>query len=187
MSTRRALAIAILGVVAVSSWLAGTATGASAHAALERSAPADGTILEEAPAAITLSFTEPTDLSLTTVTIASSAGGEVATSAPEHGATPRVVTVVIEDDLPEGVYTVAWRTVSTTDTHLTASSFSFGVGVEPGAVPTGPRTGADTTPSPSALAVAGRFSLYVGVVVLLGAAAAALLAAGPTAVARPPV
>ncbi|HYG72246.1 MAG TPA: copper resistance protein CopC [Actinomycetota bacterium] len=187
MRSRHVLALAILGATASVPWLAGSATTASAHAALERSAPDDGAILEDAPAAITLSFTEPTDLSLTTVTVASSAGGEVATSAPEHGAIPRVVTVAIEDELPEGVYTVAWRTVSTTDTHLTAGSFSFGVGVETGAVPTGPDPGSDTTPTPSVLSVVGRWSLYVGLVVLLGAAAAGLLATGPTTVARPPV
>ncbi len=88
------------------------------------------------------------------------------------------------DPVPDGVYTVTWRTVSATDGHVTAGAFSFGVGVSPGDVTPVEQTGTGT-PSPTAGAIAGRWMLYVGLVVLFGAAATGLLAFGPKANARP--
>ena len=37
----------------------------------------------------------------------------------------------LKADLPDGVYTVAWRTVSAVDGHLATGSFAFGIGVAP--------------------------------------------------------
>ena len=83
------------------------------------------------------------------------------------------------DPVPDGVYTVTWRTVSATDGHVTSNAFSFGVGVSPEAV--GPLTGgAGTTEPPSATAVAGRWLLYLGLAVLFGAAVTGLVAFGPS-------
>ena len=88
------------------------------------------------------------------------------------------------DPVPDGVYTVTWRTVSATDGHVTAGAFSFGVGVSPGDVTPVEQTGSGT-PTPTAGAIAGRWMLYVGLVVLFGAAVTGLLAFGPKANARP--
>src|SRR4029450_4377401 len=80
--------------------------------------------------------------------------------------------------LPDGVYTVTWRTVSKTDGHVTGSSFAFGVGVAPtGAVPS-PGTVLPSTPSPSPLAAVGRWGLDAGLAFLLGGAVLGLFVFG---------
>lgn len=177
---RGALVLVFLGGA-----IAGPAVVASAHAALERSSPADGEILQSAPDRISLSFTEPPDLSLTTVGVVSSDGGSVPTGPPEAGAGEGDVVVRIDGRLADGVYTVTWRTVSRTDGHSTASAFTFGVGVEPDRIPpTRPGDDAAATPSPSILSIVGRWALYVGLVVLLGAGLGGLLAFGAAGVSR---
>ena len=69
---------------------------------------------------------------------------------------------------------MTWRVVSRVDGHVTAGSFSFGVGVQPGASTTS--AGAvPTTPSPPPLGVAGRWAFYWGLAILLGGATAGLV------------
>src|SRR5207247_3563299 len=58
------------------------------------------------------------------------------------------------------------------DGHVTAGSVSFGVGVPAATSPTGGGGAAPTTPSPSVLAVAGRWLFYWGLAILLGGAVA---------------
>jgi copper transport protein len=171
-----------IGVVFGATWFS---TLALAHAALEESDPANGEILHTSPDEIRLTFTEPPDVSLTTIGV--DAGGvPVDTSPPKRvpGAEREIrLPLPVLDD---GVYTVTWRTVSTVDGHVTANAFTFGVGVSPSevdAIPN-PRT---ETPPPTPLAVTGKWGLYVGLAVLFGAAGAGLVVFGPATVARPAV
>jgi copper transport protein len=167
--------------------VAGLAVGvgappASAHALLKRSVPADGSSVSRAPRALLLFFTEPPDPSLSIVSVLD------ATGKPVHGIGPPqpvpgdpngLRVSVAPGTLPDGVYTVAWRTVSKTDGHVTAKAFSFGVGVPSSSV--GPPRGgpsAPTTPSPTALAVAARWLFYWGLALLLGGAVAGPLLFG---------
>ena len=179
------LAAGVLGLLLVGIAVAGPAVVASAHAALASSTPVDGQILKTAPDRISLSFTEPPDRSLTTIGVVSSSGTQVPTSPPEIEADEREVLVRLDGELPDGVYTVTWRTVSRTDGHVTAGAFTFSIGVVPGQVSVGPGSDAGRAPGPSALSIAGRWTLYAGLVVLLGAGLGGLLAFGVTAVARP--
>ena len=58
-------------------------------------------------------------------------------SRPDRPSAPRAPNREVRvrlDPVPDGVYTVTWRTVSATDGHVTAGAFSFGVGVSPGDV-----------------------------------------------------
>jgi copper transport protein len=179
----RRLAVTLaLAIAPVAGWVA-LAGGAGAHAALRETVPANGEVLEEPPTEIRLAFTEPPDLSLTIVGLVDRSGAPVSTGPVEAVAGESRTIRVRVDDLPDGVYTVSWRTVSRTDGHPTAGAFSFGVGVPPEEVV--PLEQATQTPPPTALAVLGRWCLYVGLAVLLGGAIAGLLALGPSAVARP--
>lgn len=175
-----ALALALGGI-----WLVGTPTPAAAHAALVESDPANGEVLDEAPPDIRLSFTEPPDLSLTIVEVVDGSGAPVPTG-PVEGVpgSSREVRIPVES-LPDGVYTVSWRTVSTADGDITSDAFSFGVGVSPEDVVPVPPGSASETPPPSAISVAARWGLYSGLAVLFGAALAGLLALGIRVVARP--
>ena len=173
------LAAAAIGCV----WLATTATPASAHAAIESTDPANGALLDEPPSQVVLTFSEPPDLDLTTVGVVDDSGAAVAIGPPERAPGSNRGVRVPMDPVPDGVYTVTWRTVSATDGHVTAGAFSFGVGVSPGEVSPLEQTGSGT-PTPSAGAVAGRWTLYVGLGVLFGAAVTGLRAFGPRATAR---
>ena len=174
------LAAAAIG----SAWLVAAAIPSDAHAAIESTDPANGALLEKPPSQIVLTFTEPPDLELTIVGVVDGTGASVPTGPPESAPGANREVRVHLDPVPDGVYTVTWRTVSATDGHVTAGAFSFGVGVSPGDVTPIEQTGAGT-PTPTAGAIAGRWMLYVGLVVLFGAAVTSLLTFGPTAVARP--
>ena len=172
-------AVAALLVVGV--WPSLAATAAFAHASLESSDPSNGELLEAAPDRISLTFTEPPDLSLTTIGVLDDTGAPLPTGPPELApGSDREVRVRL-DPVPDGVYTVTWRTVSATDGHVTAGAFSFGVGVSPGAIKHVAGTPGETEP-PSATAVAGRWLLYLGLVILFGAAVTGLVAFGPSSV-----
>ena len=162
----------------------GLAPTAGAHAALERSDPAEGALLESAPAVITLTFTEPPDPELSDVEVLDASGASVAISGVVRGA-GNVLRVMLPERLPDGVYTVAWRAVSEVDSHLTAGAFAFGVNVAPG-VELPEVTGA-MTPPPSPTAVVGRLLLYGGIAILIGAAVVGILAFAGTVPRRRPL
>jgi copper transport protein len=170
---------ALAAMLVVGVWLSLTATAAFAHASLESSDPSNGELLETAPDRISLTFTEPPDLSLTTIGVLDDTGAPVPTGPPELAPDSDREVRVRLDPVPDGVYTVTWRTVSATDGHVTSNAFSFGVSVSPEAVR--PLTGgAGETEPPSATAVAGHWLLYLGLVVLFGAGVTGLVAFGPS-------
>lgn len=179
--------VAAVGLVGVLVAAAGTlsAAPAAAHAAIVRTEPANGELLDTAPEEIRLAFTEPPDLSLTTIEVVDASGASVPTGPVEQvPGGNREIRVGLQG-LGDGVYTVSWQTVSRTDGHLTSSAFSFGVGVSPGEISPAGGTAQAVTPTPTALSVAAKWGLYVGLVVLFGAALAGLLALGTEVVARP--
>ncbi len=85
------------------------------------------------------------------------------------------------------MYTVTWRTVSETDGHVTAGGFSFGVGVSPAGARPPPGGGAGETPAPSPSSVAGKWSLYVGLSLLLAAGTTGIVAFGGVLPRRRPI
>jgi copper transport protein len=173
----------LAGAIAVASLLA-FAPAASAHAGLRSSDPAAGELLTEAPASITMAFTEPPDLDLSSVTVIDAGGAEIETGPLERGAPPRSLEVALPDDLGDGVYTVSWNVVSTADGHLTAGAFAFGVGVTADDIAAAPTATEPQTPSPSALAVVGKALLYAGLALAVGATSTALVAFGGVVPAR---
>jgi putative copper export protein/methionine-rich copper-binding protein CopC len=179
----RRIALGLATVAIVSVWLVTASVPASAHAAIESTDPANGELLEEPPSRVVLKFTEPPDLDLTIVSVVDSSGADMPTGPPEPGPGSNREIRVRLDPLPDGVYTVTWRTVSATDGHVTSSAFSFGVGVSPGEVTPFEQEGSGT-PTPTAGAIVGRWMLYVGLVILFGAAVTGLLAFGPKENAR---
>ncbi|HUP86725.1 MAG TPA: copper resistance protein CopC [Acidimicrobiales bacterium] len=144
---------------------------ASAHALLASSQPAAGSTVAASPTQITLTFTERPDTSLSSVHVLDGSGRSVERGAaqPSPGQ-PETLTVAVPT-LAAGVYTVTWRTTSVDDGHTTAGSFSFGVGVEPSSAPSSQQVTAPKSPSPTAAGVMGRWCLYLGLALLVGASA----------------
>jgi copper transport protein len=166
-------------VVAAAAGLLVTLVGApaAAHALLRRSDPAAGALLQQAPPRVVLTFTEPPDPSLSLIHVLDENGRDVEKGGVQPVAGSRLQLQVALPSLPDGVYTVTWRTVSQTDGHVTAGSFAFGVGVAPPSTST-TSAAAPTTPSPSVLAAVGRWGLYWGLALLLAAAVLGLVAFG---------
>jgi len=153
--------------------LALMAAPASAHALPQSSDPAAGARLATAPTAVTIVFGETPDPRLSLIRVLDSSGTNHATgktvAVPGN---PNALEVHV-GALSNGVYTVAWRTVSEVDGHLASGTFAFGVGVAPG---NASLTGGFSTksPRPTSGSVASRWLLYAGFMGLVGGVYVAL-------------
>ena len=143
--------------------------GVAAHALLIASDPGAGVTLSEPPTEALLTFGEAPDPKLTTVRVLDSTGNDQAAGPVETVAgKPEQLRVPLKA-LADGVFTVAWRTVSAVDGHVAAGSFAFGVGVPP---PTGSSTGGvegGSGGSASIPATIARWLFFVGLITLFGA------------------
>ena len=143
--------------------------GVAAHALLIASDPGAGVTLSEPPSQVLLTFGEAPDPKLTTVRVLDSEGndlaaGPVATVAGK----PEQLRVPLKP-LPDGVFTVAWRTVSAVDGHVAAGSFAFGVGVPPPTGSSSGGTGEGNGASTSIAAIVARWVFFLGLIALFGA------------------
>jgi copper transport protein len=164
-------------VLAVLLALLAGASPAGAHALLRQSDPPAGAALDRAPQAVTLIFTEEPEPSLSTIRVLSAAGQDV-TRGPARppAGQPEALRVPL-GALSGGAYTVAWRTVSRVDGHVTGGAFAFGIGVTP---PAAASPAAQSAP-PSPAGALGRWLFYAGLSVLFGAAWVWTLGAAPPA------
>lgn len=142
-----------------------TPTTASAHAGLVNSDPTPGAALGGAPTAVQLSFSEQPEAALSSISVTDVKGVAYQSGPPARAAgDPRSLVEPLRP-LGRGVYTVNWRVDSAVDGHATSGGYTFGVGVPPGAVPA---TSTNTKAVSSLLEVVARWTLLVGLAVLLG-------------------
>jgi copper transport protein len=168
---RRALVAVLLAGVA----LLLAAPVASAHAVLRSSDPASGASLSKPPQKVSLTFTEPPDLTLSSVHVLDSSGKAVESGKARAVSGNQLALEVPLGQLGNGAYTVSWRTVSRADGHLTNGSFAFGVGVQAAGSQGGGTAATAASPPPSVLGVAGRWALDWGLILVVGAVASSLL------------
>jgi copper transport protein len=156
------------------------------HALPQSSLPSAGSTLTTPPTQVSIIFGERPDPDLSTIKVLDTTGAAV-TSGPTATVpgNPVELAVPLKPNLPNGVYTVAWRTVSAVDGHLATGSFAFGIGVAPPAAGSSNQAATATSAPPSAGAIIGRWLLYLGLVGLLGLAVfGALVARGSPASVR---
>jgi copper transport protein len=169
---RAAGVVTLAAVLAVIGMLASPAAG---HSLLKRSSPAAGSSLAHSPRVLQLSFTEPPELNLSTISVLDSSGQAVpgvGTAAAVPGNPDELQSALPR--LADGVYTVNWRTTSKVDGHTTAGSFAFGIGVRPsGAAPGGNPPSGGGNPPPAS--VAGLWLLYWGLALLVASGATGVL------------
>ena len=170
-----AIGLALLAMPALAGPLA-------AHSLPQSSDPAPGASLSVAPTAVTITFGEKPDPRLSTIKVLDGNGVSV-TAGPTApvAADAKQLTVPLVA-LGRGVFTVAWRSVSAVDGHLATGSFAFALGGA--ALPTPslgalPSSGTATLVGPSISAIAGRWLLFVGLVLLAGGAFVAAFVARP--------
>jgi copper transport protein len=180
--SRPLLTFGVVAAVVALACLGVSTPRASAHALLAGSRPAAGESLARPPHQLTLSFTEAPDPRLSSVELLDATGAVVAGALPAQSVAghPAQLRVALTRTLPDGTYTVHWRTVSRIDGHVAESSFVFAVGTA--APPGAAAGGASSTPaSLTAAQAVGRWLLYWGLALLVGAAAVSFLVAGAAA------
>lgn len=97
---------------------------ARAHATLVSTDPAQGAVLEAAPDAVRLTFSENVSLVPDGVRVFDAAGAEVSSDATASG---RDLAVELADEPGEGTLVVVWRVVSE-DGHPISGSLAFSIG-----------------------------------------------------------
>src|SRR5215217_30495 len=124
---RRRLVVAILLALIVSIVWAGSA---GAHAALESSDPAANAVLPAAPPRVTMRFIEPLERATSTeAALYDQVGQLVQGTSYEFGdSDPYVMTLVLPAQLPNGTYSVVWKTLSAADGHTAEGYIPFTIG-----------------------------------------------------------
>ncbi len=102
---------------------------ASAHANLADAEPAPNSVLDTPPSKITIRFTEPLEPSFSAIEVLDSQGSRVDNDdSAVDPRDPTVMYVTVQEDAPDGTYTVAWRNLSTVDGHTIRGTFFYSVG-----------------------------------------------------------
>ncbi|MFJ4816663.1 copper resistance protein CopC [Streptomyces sp. NPDC088801] len=162
----------LLGTVLVL-LLAGAAP-ASAHAALRSTDPGDGSIVQQAPRHVTLTFTESVGLLDDSFRVFGPDQRRVHTGEATHAdGRSDTARVGLPGKLAKGTYTVAWRVVSA-DSHPVSGAFSFSVGKR-SATTVQADTGPAEDPLTRGFHDAARYLAYLAAALLVGIVAFALL------------
>jgi copper transport protein len=158
-------------------WLGVFVPSAGAHAALVNATPPENGYIPVSPTQVVLTFAEPADPRLSSIRVLDAGGKPVAGVSGTEAVPgyPAELRVTLSRTLADGVYTVVWRSVSAVDGHVVNDSFNFGVRVTP---PPAPAEGAvpGTSRWISPAAAAGRWLLYAGLALFVGASTTCLLA-----------
>jgi copper transport protein len=117
LSAPRVLALAFLVAAVV-------APSAAAHAVLQRSIPADRSVVQRAPAVVLLSYDDPVEPAPGIAAIRNG-GGSVLRGKPRTFG--KELIVPLKHGLGDGVYSVRWQVVSA-DGHETGGVIAFAVG-----------------------------------------------------------
>lgn len=134
IAARRPALPALLAVLGLAAVLL-RAVPAAAHANLVRSDPAAGAVLTTAPALVQLWFSEEPDPHFSDVQVIDATGRRV-DRADMHTAPSDPLSLIagVASPLPDGLYTIVWKTVSAVDGHVVNGSVPFYVGQPPAGV-----------------------------------------------------
>ncbi|WP_328340807.1 copper resistance CopC/CopD family protein [Streptomyces violaceus] len=163
----RVRTLVLLLLAAACALLAG-AGPASAHAAVTGSDPGQGAVVQEAPARISLTFSEQVALSDDSLRVLDPDGKRVDTAEPSN-VSGTTYAVPLKPGLPDGTYTVAYQVVSA-DSHPVAGAYTFSIGAPS-------KTSATVSQQATDDGVVGwlygfgRYVSYAGFIVMAGGAA----------------
>lgn len=103
----------------------GFAAQALAHAHLKAAIPAENAIVT-APGAVSMTFSEPLELKMSSAMVMTPAGGMIDAGAPTLSADGLTLTLPLKAPLAAGDYGVMWQVLST-DGHKTSGNYNFTV------------------------------------------------------------
>nr|WP_239135772.1 copper resistance protein CopC [Dactylosporangium siamense] len=166
--TRRAWSIPLATLFGALLILVLPAAPASAHALVERTAPVAGSVVDQLPGEITLTFSEPVRIVADKIRVTAPDGSRADTGKPV--ARDAELVIPIKPGGPKGTYLVSYRVISA-DSHPVSGGYSFSYG-QVSAVPNANDAGADVKTDAlvkNAMSVA-RFIGFAGLVLLVGPA-----------------
>jgi len=159
------LLIAIAGLVGLSDPLP-----VSAHAALESSEPASGDVLPASPQRVVVRFTEPLERSYSRMELYDSQGNPVPGTMLADGDNEYTMRLALPADLPNGTYSILWRSLSTADGHSAQNYFAFTIGSDADiASVIIPESGATESAAPQWAETLSRWAALFGVALLIAA------------------
>ena len=155
--------------------LVSSAGGVQAHALLVRSLPAAGEELTTAPATIEMWFSEPLESQFSTAHLLDAQGDIVGRGPAVVDPTDPMHLTLTVNDLPSGIYTVVWRTLSRADGHEWIGSFPLTILNTDGSRPSGAAAtvagtveGAARNELPTPLKTVSRLLVLLGAMFLTG-------------------
>ncbi|MFD6417793.1 copper resistance protein CopC [Streptomyces sp. NPDC060194] len=163
----------LLLVLAALFTVLGTAAPASAHAALIRSDPQQGSVVAKAPERVTLDFSEGIGVTEDAVRVLDPQGKRVDTGGLKDLSSGNRIAYAVDlrPGLPDGTFTVAWKAVSA-DSHPVGGAFTFSVGAPSETTVTTAGVTEDAGGGLVGLAYGvARYAAYAGYVLLVGGAA----------------
>ncbi|MEU9874672.1 copper resistance CopC/CopD family protein [Streptomyces phaeochromogenes] len=116
----------LLLLLAVTGALLAGSAPVSAHAALTASDPQQGSVVKEAPAQVSLTFSEGVAMSDGSVRVLDPKGKRVDTGKTGEQGT-NTYSVKLHSGLPDGTFTVTYQVVSA-DSHPVSGAFTFSIG-----------------------------------------------------------
>ncbi|MFE1444170.1 copper resistance CopC/CopD family protein [Streptomyces sp. NPDC058739] len=157
----------VLLLLAVAGALLAGAAPASAHAALTGSDPGQGTVVEQAPRQVSLTFSEAVSLTGDSLRVFDPKG-ERADNGKASGSGGTTYAVALHSGLPDGTYTVTYQVVSA-DSHPVSGAFTYSVGA-PSATTVSVDQASGDGPVGRLYGI-GRYVSYAGFIVLVGGCA----------------
>jgi copper transport protein len=103
-------------------------SGVSAHANLSRSEPPANAVLAQPPDEIRLWFTEPLEPEFSSIVLRDADGISLELPPSQVDPADAFQMFLLPGDLPDGLYTVAWRALSAADGHPSQGSFPITIG-----------------------------------------------------------
>ncbi len=138
-----------------------------AHAQLVASSPAAGAVLPQSPDELRLVFSEPLEAGLSSLDVYGQDGKPLIDHGGEIDPADPYALVVARPDLPDGVFSLTWRSLSSADGHSAEGFFTFGVG---NVVVQGATSGGSGHVEADPLTLVGRWLTYLGLLLALGVA-----------------
>ena len=164
---RLAAVAAMLALLVAPALPGGAGSRVLAHAQLVASSPAAGAVLPQSPDELRLVFSEPLEAGLSSLDVYGRDGKPLIDHGGEIDPADPYVLVVRNPGLPDGVFSLTWRSLSSADGHSAEGFFTFGVG---NVVVEGATSGGAGHVEAGPLTLVGRWLTYLGVLLALGVA-----------------
>jgi copper transport protein len=110
--------------------MASPAPPAAAHAFLESSNPAANAVVPTPPQFVTLRFTEALEPSYSKADLYDQTGKQVPGTTSKISDNATTITVALPPGLPNGTYSLLWRTLSNVDGHTAEGYLPFTIGTQ---------------------------------------------------------